>query len=90
MVIDNDFGLYSCRGKCRPQVLPDEKSLICSRHYHTWIVATIEGLILDSNGINVNTLCLHGLDILHKIVRVGFKPFMFQASSHRCIVGLHP
>ncbi len=75
MVIYNDFCCYvGCR-ESRPKALFDEECLFRSTHKHARVVTSIERLILNGNSININTFCLHPLNILNEIFCIGIVIF---------------
>src|SRR6185437_572347 len=90
MVIDDDLCRQSFSFYRRTEPTLDEIRFLLCLHLHTGIVIRIQRLVLDGHGGDGDTLVLHGLDIVDKVVGIRRIILWQEAASARVMVRLHP
>lgn len=84
------FSFYVPTCKSWAQIIFYEISFMLGREIHAWIIAWMERLVLWSDSINVDSLCLHGFNILYKIFSIRVIVLWLKTASHTFFVIFHP
>ena len=90
VVVDDDLRVKLRRGERRAEAELDERGLLRGGHEHARVVAGMQRLILDRNGVDPKAFGFHGLDVFHQILRVGAVELRLQTAATGVVGGLHP